>query len=166
MTTEWTLPLPHSQLWLSGLQFQYTTCFRNGTFQQHSHILVLRCHWLQHHPFVARPLTSHYVVIKDSLPFFSIMTLGLIPIEICELIIDYVALDLSDTRYEQQYTLRACSCVCRSWVPRTCIHLFKYVELTSAERTRLFHNALRAFPALGRYVQTLEVNGSSSRKTQ
>ena len=55
------------------------------------------------------------------------------------------------------HSLYACSLVARSWVPRSRLHLYPFVELSSDRKTRRFLNSLAQSPALGQFVETLQI---------
>ena len=84
-----------------------------------------------------------------------------IPTEVVENIIDAVARLV--WRFHRQgiemrtCSLHACSLVARSWVPRSRIHLFRFVQLCSDWRARRFLNSLTQSPALGQYVETIQI---------
>lgn len=71
------------------------------------------------------------------------------PIDVCERIIDHASLK----------TVRACSRVCRAWVPRSRSRLFYNVVLTSRRTASNFISVLRDSPhfSLGRYVHILSI---------
>ena len=84
-----------------------------------------------------------------------------IPTEVVEQIIDMVAeVELRFNKEDVQlrtYSLYACSLVARSWVPRSRLHLYPFVELSSDRKTRRFMNSLAQSPALGQFVETLQI---------
>ena len=84
-----------------------------------------------------------------------------IPTEVVERIIDMVA-ELVDEIYwedleERSHILHACSLVGRAWVPRSRLHLFRDVLLSSDWNTRRFLDSLARCQALGQYVEILRV---------
>ena len=104
------------------------------------------------------------LIRRDSIPTtLSVMEASrpAIPTEVVERIIDMVA-ELYD-RFEWEetemrtYSLYACSLVARSWVPRSRLHLYPFVELSSDRKTRRFLNSLAQSPALGQFVETLQI---------
>ena len=84
-----------------------------------------------------------------------------IPTEVVERIIDMIAelvhgLDRGEVE-KRIHSLHACALVGRSWVPRSRIHLFRDVLLGSDQISRRFLNSLAQSPALGKYVETLQI---------
>ena len=84
-----------------------------------------------------------------------------IPTEVVERIIDMVA-ELVDEIYwedleERSHILHACSLVGRAWVPRSRLHLFRDVLLSSDWNTRRFLDSLARCQALGQYVETIQI---------
>lgn len=81
-----------------------------------------------------------------------------LPTEVCERIIDYASLK----------TVRTCSYVCRSWVPRSRRRLFYNVTLNSSRTASNFKSVLCGSPhfSLGHYVHILSIDyspGASDR---
>ncbi|KAJ3476354.1 hypothetical protein NLI96_g11211 [Meripilus lineatus] len=68
-----------------------------------------------------------------------------LPTEICEEIISYV---------DDQEMLRACSLVCRSWVPRSRVQLYRSATVTG-ERIHKFLDMIVMYPHLGVNVKQL-----------
>ena len=84
-----------------------------------------------------------------------------IPIEIIEQIIDVIA-EVNFRFSWEEVELRtqglyACALVARSWVTRSRICLFRFVELYSDQNTRRFLNSLAQSPALGQFVEILQI---------
>ena len=104
------------------------------------------------------------LIRRDSIPTtLSVMEAPrpAIPTEVVEQIIDMVAevkhrFDKEEVEL-RTYSLYACSLVARSWVPRSRLHLFPFVELSSDRKTRRFLNSLAQSPALGQFVETLQI---------
>ena len=104
------------------------------------------------------------LIRRDSIPTtLSVMEAPrpAIPTEVVEQIIDMVAevkhrFDKEEVEL-RTYSLYACSLVARSWVPRSRLHLFPFVELSSDRQTRRFLNSLAQSPALGQFVETLQI---------
>ena len=84
-----------------------------------------------------------------------------IPTEVVERIIDIVAepVDRADGvgLKARADTLHACTLVAQSWMPRSRVHLYRDVVLSSDWRTRRFLNSLTQSPPLGQYVEILRV---------
>lgn len=97
----------------------------------------------------------------------------LIPTEVCELIIDFVAVrwdDISTTYsgdrtwdYDVHATLGACSLTCRAWRPRSQLHLMRVMSVrASIAGTRSFNDMRALFqitPRLRDDVESLSVDG-------
>ena len=104
------------------------------------------------------------LIRRDSIPTtLSVMEAPrpAIPTEVVEQIIDMVAevkhrFDKEEVEL-RTYSLYACSLVARSWVPRSRLHLYPFVELSSDRKTRRFLNSLAQSPALGQFVETLQI---------
>lgn len=86
-----------------------------------------------------------------------------IPLEVCEKIIDGVEIFQWDVSGYQ--TLRACALVCRAWLPRSRICLFRFVRLDSARTASRCMSTVTTSPGLGQLVQTLCVSPSTKDKT-
>ena len=84
-----------------------------------------------------------------------------IPTEVVEQVIDMVAEGQDRFFWRavemRTHSLYACSLVARSWVPRSRLHLYPFVELSSDRKTRRFLNSLAQSPALGQFVETLQI---------
>ena len=89
-----------------------------------------------------------------------------LPIEVCERIIDWVAaapeFDNLYKLYEDDFalaTLRSCSLTCRSWTPRTRLHLFRILRVRCSPNTEGDINGVCSLlannPALTSFVTTL-----------
>ncbi len=64
-----------------------------------------------------------------------------LPIETCEFIIDACAYDKEEgpdihLGYSAELTLLSCALVCRAWLPRSLINLYRRIVLCGDERTR------------------------------
>lgn len=55
-------------------------------------------------------------------------------------------------------SLYSCSLVCRDWVPKSRIHLFRWVELCSEHTAICFMSTIMATPQLGQYVRMLDID--------
>lgn len=81
-----------------------------------------------------------------------------IPPELHDQTIDHLCDDKS--------ALRSCALVCRSWLPRSRLHLFQSVRLTGVwKEAEEFSAHLTTHPTLGRYVRRLEVRGHVHART-
>lgn len=69
-----------------------------------------------------------------------------LPLEVCEKVIESVW--HMPTRYN-------CCLVCRDWVPKSRIHLFRDVRISDDETATKFMNAIFASPGIGAYVLEL-----------
>lgn len=84
-----------------------------------------------------------------------------LPLEVCENVIDYVSFDSWTTvEFSQSYpttsqSLHACTLVCRDWLPRARINLYRYIHLDSKHKTAQFVWTLSTRPPLGEYVDHL-----------
>ncbi|TCD65913.1 hypothetical protein EIP91_002028 [Steccherinum ochraceum] len=93
-----------------------------------------------------------------------------LPIEIWESVIDNVAdqgYDYTGWETESKGDLRSCSLVCRSWVPRSRIHLFAVILLQTESGPSKFAETLRENPKLGELVKELDIDirGALERAT-
>lgn len=79
-----------------------------------------------------------------------------LPTEIWERTIDIVEAMESKTGYRER-TLYACALVSRTWLPRSRVHLFETLTLSSDRKTEKFIKALLFTPLLGQRVQTLRI---------
>lgn len=89
----------------------------------------------------------------------------ILPTELCEYIIDYVAdEDVGTVRFQLweddvRNTLRACALTCRAWTPRAQLHLFRFLGVVCAPGSRRSLDALVALlsrnSALQTYVESL-----------
>lgn len=81
------------------------------------------------------------------------------PTEIYERIIDFVA-----SKRSSQYILTACSLTCRSWFPRSRLHLYSWVALSSRSGLGKFVYSLEVNPSNGILVRKLQIDGESSQE--
>lgn len=86
-----------------------------------------------------------------------------LPVEICEVVIGFV--DVRPLGASQQSfantcrrTLYSCMLVCRNWVPKSRIHLFRWVSLESKRQAASFITTICTTPQLGEYVQALAIS--------
>lgn len=78
-----------------------------------------------------------------------------LPLEVHERIIDFCAHDSfvdADIR-----TLHACALTCRGWVPRSRLHLYRYIRLPTERAFRHFLSTIRATPELGSFMCGLDL---------
>ena len=105
-------------------------------------------------------LISHDIIPSTNLTVIGVLRPA-IPTEVVERIIDMVAELLDRFNRERLETrarsLNACALVGWSWVPRSRLHLFRDVRLSSDWSTRRFLNSLAQSPALGQYIEILRV---------
>lgn len=86
-----------------------------------------------------------------------------LPLEVCEVIIGLVdAQRLQDSYCSftiiKRKTLYSCALVCRDWVPKSRIHLFRSVGLNNRQQAGCFMTTVSTIPQLGEYVQALEIS--------
>jgi len=79
--------------------------------------------------------------------------LAALPIELCEYIIDIVA---SMSPPDQQ-TLLSCSLVCRAWLSRSQVHIFRGISLQTPGELRQFVHIIERRFHLGLFVQELRL---------
>lgn len=83
-----------------------------------------------------------------------------LPLEICEFIIGFVHPGPAWYKdYERRGFLRPCLLVCRDWVPKSRIELYRFIELDDKTRAMNFVATITSFPSLGEYVQSLRFDG-------
>ncbi|KAK7677178.1 hypothetical protein QCA50_019887 [Cerrena zonata] len=73
---------------------------------------------------------------------------AILPLELCEHVIDTLAEGLPDTKRD----LSACALTCRTWLPRTRRHAFREITLRNKNRLRAVAS-LRSNPSLGLLVR-------------
>lgn len=89
------------------------------------------------------------------------------PLEVCERLIGYVdneeetLLGVYYRSRDSTLTLSSCALVCRDWVPKSRIHLFRDVRVGPITASR-FMALVVASPALGVYVQNLYIRVNDS----
>ncbi|TCD62417.1 hypothetical protein EIP91_006918 [Steccherinum ochraceum] len=77
-----------------------------------------------------------------------------LPIEICEIIIDYVASTArTQRRKEHRQTLRCCLQVCHAWIPRSQFHLMAKVVFRSRDSVAYFSRLLQRSPDLRQRIK-------------
>lgn len=104
---------------------------------------------------------SHYPH-HDDMPVISYPAPRL-PVEVCEQVIDQVALFRVLNWWQRYDTLHSCALVCRSWVPRSRVRLFHSVWLNSKRRASSFLAALSISSGLSQFVQELWIAGSRKK---
>lgn len=82
---------------------------------------------------------------------------SILPIELWEDVIDFVATDEYWPRYRP--TLSACCLVCRAWVPRCRMHLSEVVVLTSRKAAISFALFMASCPIMSRNTTRLTISG-------
>ncbi|KAH8091421.1 hypothetical protein BXZ70DRAFT_486069 [Cristinia sonorae] len=81
-----------------------------------------------------------------------------LPIEICEYIIDAIAISSNDfEEYHMKVTLRACALVSKAWVPRCRFHLCRIVNITSYDSLVSFARYIKSFNDLPSRVLKLRI---------
>lgn len=93
---------------------------------------------------------------------------SLLPIDICELVIDHCNNE-KHKYWVHNKLLRRCSLVCRAWGPRSYYNLYSQVWIGDAYRLNLFIRTIRCRPELGPLVKKLRlwpVARSTSRSHQ
>lgn len=76
-----------------------------------------------------------------------------LPAELRDFVIDLLQDDAA--------ALQACSLTCRAWLPRSRHHIFRRVQIAPGRRGLAFRALLDGNPGLGKYVQDVEISGSS-----
>ncbi|KAJ3475147.1 hypothetical protein NLI96_g12033 [Meripilus lineatus] len=87
-------------------------------------------------------------------------TRWILPLEVCEKVIDES--DAGGSYKERCTNFCAFALVCKSWVPRTRIHLFRDVYLDSAQQSTKFLATLSMSPGFCGYVEELTIDCSNS----
>ena len=64
---------------------------------------------------------------------------------------------------ERIQTLRSCLLVCRDWVPKSRVELYRYIRLDNKRQAIGFMKIVMASPSLGEYVRGLGFFGSGWR---
>lgn len=87
-----------------------------------------------------------------------------VPLEVCEQIIEFTDVPLlGDYGWEfkdnRRKTLYSCALVCRDWVPKSRIHLFRSVRLFDKYSATRFISTILTNPGFGQYVRRLEIRG-------
>lgn len=86
----------------------------------------------------------------------------LLPLEVFEHVVGFVGFTLSGEKWAfgigYAKTLHSCTLVCRDWVPKSRIQLYKLVVLDNKRRAVGFATTVAAAPPLGQYTQELRVN--------
>lgn len=124
--------------------------------------------------FLSRPSApiDHSKINPQAVPIRS-WIFPRLPTEICEQIIDAVAgvvaqddsewVDGSD---QVVVSIRECTLVCRSWLPRSRRHLYHHVRLDGPSRTRRFFSALSTSSSLGSLVKKFTLDGFKTLKAE
>lgn len=92
----------------------------------------------------------------------SILDRWRLPLEVCEKVIE--SIDVSPDGIpifyylERQHALASCALVCRSWVPKSRLHLFNRIRLDGRQQSTRFMDSLLRSPWLGEYVQELSIS--------
>ena len=73
-----------------------------------------------------------------------------LPPELCDQIIDHA--------WDDNETLKACSLTCWDWVHSSRYHLFRIIRLRSAKDCAVFHELVKAAPAIARYVREFTIS--------
>lgn len=100
------------------------------------------------------------------------VTTPIFPTEVCEMIIDKVGDDIFEPCSQSQWSqprakaLSSCALVAPSWLPRSRVHLFRDVCLSSEWRTERFIEALIHSPSLGKHVYTLRIKPDTVEDSQ
>lgn len=88
------------------------------------------------------------------------MQIPRLPTEVCERIIDFIRDDEPVGSKVSRDTLCACALVCRSWTPRSQLHLFVCVELSSTLQAQSFLDVLARSPSVCLGVESLIISPS------
>lgn len=80
-------------------------------------------------------------------PSFTMCTLPLLPLELCEGIIDNIQDDIP--------SLSSCALVCRHWLPRSRYHLFGTVNISSRRHVYRLRDILHGCAPIGELVHSL-----------
>lgn len=123
------------------------------------HMLVKALYALMHARLWHRSTTSStQQLIADT------SRLPQLPVEVCELIIDFVNASFvgfnHETDIERRNTLRACSLVCRCWRPRSQLHLYHFVVLDDKKQLELWARSIRQNPELATYIHDVSLRGN------
>ncbi|KAH8099509.1 hypothetical protein BXZ70DRAFT_230000 [Cristinia sonorae] len=96
-------------------------------------------------------------LLNEVEPTFALCgTTSPVPVELCEAIIDYVAMDEGPHR---KCYLYSCALTCRAWVPRCRYHLtVQGFVLKGPKTVATYASTLRLFPNLATWVESLEIN--------
>ncbi|KAJ3489348.1 hypothetical protein NLI96_g2177 [Meripilus lineatus] len=86
-----------------------------------------------------------------------------LPLEVCESIIGFMPSRPGSGIFSTQRrrSLFSCLLVCRDWVPKSRIELYRYILLNNKRQAISFVEIVTAFPSLGNYVRALRLDGSS-----
>ncbi|KAH8093247.1 hypothetical protein BXZ70DRAFT_389563 [Cristinia sonorae] len=80
-----------------------------------------------------------------------------LPLEVCERIIDFVALTLGSSNVRLK-TLKACALTCHSWMPRSLYHIIcKFDKIRTADDVALYTSLLRKYPVCAGYVREINI---------
>ncbi|EKM59398.1 uncharacterized protein PHACADRAFT_181398 [Phanerochaete carnosa HHB-10118-sp] len=87
-----------------------------------------------------------------------------LPVEVSERIIDFVNASFvgynHETDKDKRATLLACALTCRSWRPRSQLHLYHFVILDDKSQLQSFADSLHQNSELGTYVFDLAIRGN------
>lgn len=87
-----------------------------------------------------------------------------LPIEVCERVIDFVNASFVGFNHEtdkyRRATLLACALTCRSWRPRSQLHLYRFVILDDRLQLYSWMDSLLHNPELGTYIRDLAIRGN------
>lgn len=84
-----------------------------------------------------------------------------LPLEVLENVVEAVGLDFDSEQLgppSRLETLLSCVLVCRDWVPKSRIYIYRVIRLDSKRRANGFMTTVATFPQLGEYVQELQFN--------
>ncbi|RPD63504.1 hypothetical protein L227DRAFT_391923 [Lentinus tigrinus ALCF2SS1-6] len=92
-----------------------------------------------------------------------------LPIELCELIIDYCYIETVESHHAEDWVvypryaaLLACSLTCSDWLPRAHRNLYRHIWLRSSRTADLLERTLTSMPRLGPLVLELTVGARST----
>ena len=88
----------------------------------------------------------------------------MLPLELCELIIDAVAYDVTGWDFAKvRETLKSCCLVCKSWVPQCRAHLWRTITVHGDRELTKFFQLLSTHPEYGTQVKELSLFISARR---
>lgn len=89
-----------------------------------------------------------------------------LPPEVWDLIIDTLPILPYANDFETRIALRACSLVCRRWLPRCRYHLIAHIKISSPDALHSATKILKSAPGWPEKVRQLDIDGGKSAKNQ